>query len=491
MKKIKELMYVSACLLGMTAILNSCEDKPGPDPGPEPTPPALTGQTIMVPNETNVEVEVSMEMTDDWFVSNSNTWFTVYPLSGVAGTANLTITVLEDNPELTEKVSYFVINEGGTDKAYYVVQDVTPGMTPGAVTSASFNIDGGESSFTIQSNLAIEAIADADWITVGDITSDSVLLADEATYSKYKTYTVNFSVSANDGNARDGYVTVNGIDSVATDIAETFLVQQYGTLAAPDYSKDFIRRSLVVRYTGNWCGYCPVMNVALHDAIDQYPDHIVQMNMYQGSGSLSYPDINAFMNHFRIEGFPTSIFNYYAEVGNQTSTAMTTERFVNLAKEAVAKVPARTILGGYAALIDTTEVQLELGIAAKEEGEYYLNVFLLEDNIIGSHSDYVGVVENPSQYNHSSVMRAQYNEDMFGDPIQLSANSFEIMNLTLAIPDGIEDVNNLRVVVFTTYEGSFSGEYGSSYVQYNNYGYVVDNAVSIPANGFAVFGYEN
>lgn len=76
-------------------------------------------------------------------------------------------------------------------------------------------------------------------------------------------------------------------------------------------------------------------------------------------------------------------------------------------------------------------------------------------------------------------------------PIQLSANSFEIMNLTLAIPDGIEDVNNLRVVVFTTYEGSFSGEYGSSYVQYNNYGYVVDNAVSIPANGFAVFGYEN
>ena len=337
MKKIKELMYVSACLLGMTAILNSCEDKPGPDPGPEPTPPALTGQTITVPNEANVEVEVSMEMTDDWFVSNSNTWFTVYPLSGVAGTANLTITVLEDNPELTEKVSYFVINEGGTDKAYYVVQDVTPGMTPGAVTSASFNIDGGESSFTIQSNLAIEAIADADWITVGDITSDSVLLADEATYSKYKTYTVNFSVSANDGNARDGYVTVNGIDSVATDIAETFLVQQYGTLAAPDYSKDFIRRSLVVRYTGNWCGYCPVMNVALHDAIDQYPDHIVQMNMYQGSGSLSYPDVNAFMDHFGIIGFPTSIFNYYAEVGNQTSTAMTTERFVNLAKEAVAK----------------------------------------------------------------------------------------------------------------------------------------------------------
>lgn len=490
MKEMKKLLYAAVCLLGMTA-LYSCNEKPEPEPGP--TPPAITGQTIMVPNEANAVVEVSMEMESEWEISNSNTWFTVNPLSGAAGPVNFKITVLENNPELTEKVAWFVIRRDADDpgKAYYVVQDVTPGMTPGAVTSASFNIDGGESSFTIQSNLAIEAIADADWITVGDITSDSVLLADEATYSKYKTYTVNFSVSANDGNARDGYVTVNGIDSVATDIAETFLVQQYGTLAAPDYSKDFIRRSLVVRYTGNWCGYCPVMNVALHDAIDQYPDHIVQMNMYQGSGSLSYPDINAFMNHFGIIGFPTSIFNYYAEVGNQTSTAMTTERFVNLAKEAVAKVPARTILGGYAALIDTTEVQLELGIAAKEEGEYYLNVFLLEDNIIGSQSDYVGVVENPSQYNHSSVMRAQYNEDMFGDPIQLSASSFDTMNLTLAIPSGIEDVNNLRVVVFTTYEGSFSGEYGSNYVQYNNYGYVVDNAVSIPVNGFAVFGYEN
>lgn len=47
------------------------------------------------------------------------------------------------------------------------------------------------------------------------------------------------------------------------------------------------------------------------------------------------------------------------------------------------------------------------------------------------------------------------------------------------------------MVVFTAYEGSFDGSLGDTYVSYNDYGYVIDNVVSIPIGGFAVFSYED
>lgn len=148
MKKIKDLIFASVCLLGMTVAVSSCDEK-GPD---EPDVPAVTGSTIMVPNEANAVVEVTLDMESDWNVSNSNTWFTVQPLSGVAGQATFTITVLDTNPELTEKVATFRINENGTPTEYYVVQDVTPGMyMPN--NSIALSDASQEAAFTFSSNV--------------------------------------------------------------------------------------------------------------------------------------------------------------------------------------------------------------------------------------------------------------------------------------------------------------------------------------------------
>lgn len=479
MRKINELIFASVCLLGMAVALSSCE---GNGTEPEPEVPALTGSTIMVPNEANVTQEISLEMDADWSVSNSNTWFTVQPLSGAAGTNTLTITVADTNPDLTERVSSFRINEGGTPTEYFVIQDVTPGMT---IESNSLAVSGDaqDASFVFRSNVDVEVASESDWITIAGVAEDSVLLADNSTYSKYKTYTVNMSVAENSGDVREGNVLV----SAANGATETFTVSQMGELVA-DYSREFLRRSLIVRYTGNWCGYCPAMNLAVHGAIEEYPDHIVAMNMYQGSGELSYPDVNYFMNAFNIQGFPTAIMNYYCEVGNTTAYQQNTERFVNLAKEAVEELPANTVLGGVAS-VSGNQVVVELSVASKEAGNYYVSAFLLEDGIIGSQSDYTGLVEDTQNYDHSSVMRAGMTAQM-GDSYSLSAQGLEKISLSVEIPSNVENPENLHVVVFTTYDGQFTGSLSDSFITYNDYKYVVDNVVDIPVGGFAIFSYE-
>lgn len=486
MRKIKELIFASVCLLGMTVAVSSCVDPgtDGPDGPDNPDVPAVTGSTIMLPNEANAVVEVSLEMESDWNVSNSNTWFTVQPLSGVAGQATFTITVLEANPELTEKVASFRINENGSPTEYYVVQDVTPGMLM-QNNSISLSDASQDASFSFSSNVEVSVASGSEWITLGEIKEDSVLLADNATYSKLKTYTVNFSASENSGEVREASIQVSG---EGLDQAENFVVTQMGVLVA-DYSRTFIRRSLVVRYTGNWCGYCPAMNLALHDAIDQYPDHIVAMNMYQGSGDLSFSKINDFMNLFNIQGFPTAIMNYYCEVGNTSTYQSNTTRFINLAKEAVNELPANTVLGGVATL-SGNNVEVEVSVASKEAGSYFISAFLLEDSIIGNQSDYLGLVDNPTQYDHSNVVRSVLTAEM-GDPYSFSASGLERITITVPVPEEVENPENLHVVVFTTYEGSFNGDLRDSYVSYNDYGYVVDNVASIPVGGFAVFSYED
>lgn len=477
MRKIKELIFASVCLLGMTVAVSSCVE-PGTDN------PAITGSTITLPNEANAVVEVTLEMESDWNVSNSNTWFTVQPLSGVAGQATFTITVLDTNPELTEKVASFRINENGTPTEYYVVQDVTPGMSM-VNNSVALSDAGQDASFTFSSNVAVSVTSSADWVTVGEITKDSVLLADNATYSKLKTYTVNFSTSENSGEVREANIQISG---EGLDQAENYVVTQMGVLVA-DYTRTFIRRSLVVRYTGNWCGYCPAMNLALHDAIDQYPDHIVAMNMYQGSGDLSFSNINDYMNLFNIQGFPTAIMNYYCEVGNTSAYQSNTTRFVNLAKEAVSELPSNTVLGGVATLVGNN-VEVEVSVASKEAGSYFVSAFLLEDGIIGTQSDYLGLVDNPAEYEHSNVVRSVMTAEM-GDPYSLSGNGLERITFTVPVPDEVENTDNLHVVVFTTYEGSFNGSLKDTYVSYKDYGYVIDNVASIPVGGFAVFSYED
>ncbi len=457
-------------VLGMAFIL-SC--KPGED-GPD----AIIGNSISVPNEVTT-VQTSLEFDSDWTLENRASWFVVTPMRGSAGTANLTISILETNSGLKERAGNFAVTVNGTETLYYVFQDGTPGFS---ITTDSYTVTSEEQtfSFSVEGNVKYEAVPDVDWMTVNSVQYDSTLLEDNHTYSKYMTSVVNLSIQGNDGELREGHITLTGEDGVTT---ATITVEQIGSLVA-DYGRTFLRRSLVLRFTGTWCPNCPNMNQALEIAEKNDPDHIVAMSMHNltSNSHLAFANCNAFIALFGVTSYPRGFVNNYGEVENITNPSILTAVFEGLAEEAVSDLPSNTVIGGVTRLEKDT-VYADISIASKEAGLYALNAFLLEDGLVypqeGGSEDYV----------HDNVIRIEMTDNLMGDNVSLEANGTYVTQLKVPVPSSVENTDNLHVVVYTTYRGTFTGSVSN--VLYGNFGTVVDNAVNIPINTLVNYAYED
>lgn len=421
-------------MLDTVSIISSCGQDLEPDPGNNDTA-IKTGESAILSYGENSTATMTLTFRSDWQLDGQlPEWLDIQPQSGVAGETEITVSALSSNTEITERTASFTIIDGDTGLEYLVIQDGTPGIdTDGA--DVIVDEDAHEVSVTFTSNTDISPSIPADWFTAAVTVSDSTLLADSVTWSKCRTYTLSLSIEANDGEARQSEVLLAGEDS--PDVSATVTVSQTGEFTA-DFTREFLRRSLFVRYTGTWCVNCPTMNQALHNAAEQYPGHIVQMNLYQNSDDLTFPGLETYFKHFGITVLPTAIVNYYAMVAPHFLDN-TAERFISLAEEATGSVPSNTIIGGY---------------------------------------------------EHNNVMRAAMTEP-FGDPCSLASNSLEHFTLSMPVPASVVNPDNLHVVVFTSHDGRFTGDLADGYIVYRNYGYVVDNAVDIPVGGLTLFDYEN
>lgn len=440
--------------------------------------------SVMLPNEVGASIEITIETASDWYVSNSNTWFSVSPSSGSAGTNTLTVTAKDTNPDLGEKVAAFTVSAGFQIDKYYVVQDVASGIS----VQDTYYISGVEQNYRLVfgSNIEnMEISPDVDWATVGELTViDSTELKD-GSISRYKTYAAQLDISRNPGEIRSGSVTITGDDgtSVTTPIVQVEAMDV-------TYADAFLRSSLVIRFTATWCGWCPCMNQALHDAVAEYPGHIVPMNMFSTSGDLTFDHIAEFEKLYGIQGYPTGIVNSYADVANSQNTSDTQAAFVGVAKDAAENLPSNTAIGGYAE-IDGDKLRVVANIASRTAGEYFLSAFILEDGIIAQQSDYAGIVDDPANYEHNSVVRAVVSEAE-GTPVSLQDESVSVVVFEVDIPGNVKVRENMHVVLYTTYEGSYSGTFNNGLVTYRNFDYVIDNVADFPVDGTTVeFAYGN
>ena len=90
---------------------------------------------------------------------------------------------------------------------------------------------------------------------------------------------------------------------------------------------------------------------------------------------------------------------------------------------------------------------------------------------------------------HNNVIRIEMTDNLMGDNVSLEANGTYVTQLKVRVPSSVENTDNLHVVVYTTYNGTYTGSVAN--VLYGDFGAVVDNAVNIPINTLVNYAYED
>lgn len=229
--------------------------------------------------------------------------------------------------------------------------------------------------------------------------------------------------------------------------------------------KEFWHKSLGMRFTATWCGYCPNLATGFAKAVSQYPNKIEQLNLHPASSNLGFSGTSALSNIFNVTGYPTGMIDYRSRIGNYASDDAAT-LVVDAVKETEKNYPVKTGIS-FSSSVSGSTLNLNVKLYIKEKGDYKVTAVLLEDNIIGYQN---GGGDN---YNHSSIARVAIT-DITGDAVSTSEDNKTISkNYTATIPSSC-DKNNLRVLVYVL------RQYGSqTIIRTANYGdYYVDNATS-------------
>ena len=455
--------------------LSSCSEKQVPE-----EVPTSNGNTVFVANEDGSKSKITVNMKEEWRVSvaKSNSWISVSPMGGGATEVTFTVTVSGMNDALTERVGWFDVKMNSETVRYYVVQSPVDGVLPAALEMYA-GMSAGSLSIAVNGNVGYTVSTEDDWIKPGKVIyTEPAVLDDGVTESRYVTSSFNVDVKANGGNVRYGTLVIK--DDAGAEHKVT--VGQWGNVE-PDFSRQFIRRSLVVRLTSTNCGYCPGMEEQLMEAAEANPGRIVPVNMYgymTGDDGLVYVDYDPYADAFDVSAYPTSVVNNYARMENSVSSQA--EAFGQLVKEAAENRPSATCVAGVVTERSGT-LDIDLSIASRETGNYGIGMLVLEDSI-----EYYQAGKG-WQYVHDNVLLGICAPLFSGEETALSAGTVEHVSVSVPVPDWTVNPANLHIVVYMTKKGSYDGCVPG--IVYDDYcGYVVDNVTDIPVNSFTVFDYE-
>ena len=225
---------------------------------------------------------------------------------------------------------------------------------------------------------------------------------------------------------------------------------------------------LLEEYTGIYCGYCPDGHKIADSLANVYPNNFYHINIHASSLAALYviPTGEQLRQAFSISGLPGGVMNrqksyIYASLGYGDYFTMRNE-WKNIAQQimsntAYANISARTEIVGRTL---TTKVQIYFTDDSKvNNGENYVNVVLLQDNIWGPQSGGKALYpamwdDSKQQYRHNNMLRAMIT-GLNGESIDnnIKGTLYE-KTFTYDIPQKINNENvilkDLSILAFIT-----------------------------------------
>ena len=396
----------------------------------------------------------------DWHIEMSEDaqWVEISPMEGTAGKGRLKIKA-EANETGEDRVGHARICSGDEFIELTVSQEKFVPKFELLQSEAEVSFLGGTLSVPLVSDFEYDFECDADWVTFV-----------EAKASNKKN--VLFDVAPNTGSSsRTAVITFT---SVATSLEFT-ITQGTDGLGSRDWTAgNFVHRSLAMRFTATWCGYCPMMAEAFDNAKSQMPDKLELVSLHGSGSDLEFSGTNILGRRFDVGEYPTGIIDARASIPNYNSTATTAKTAVSVANETQAAYPASVGIAG-SSLISDSELNLAVGLYIKEAGSYRVTVLLLEDDIVG----YQTPVGN--SYRHNDVARFALTS-MNGEAVKTTSDGQLVTQSYTARVNADWNQKNLKVLIYVEkpfdYRGNIGEVEGAGY--YRDAETYIDNCRVIP-----------
>ena len=317
------------------------------------------------------------------------------------------------------------------------------------------NAAGEDIDFTVQSEADYNVKSKVDWVTLKS--------SDKAT-GHYC-----FTVAENAGDdSRTGEITITDANQDKC----TLTVHQDGKQGQQDkswYDKEFAHKSLAMRFTATWCGYCPRLAESFKEAQGKLPGEIEVLNLHGDGSNLEFDQNGQLENQYQVTGFPSGIIDGRRFVDNGTKDVSNV--VVSYVKETVEKY--KTVSGiSFESAISGQQLTVNVKAYLKKADDYKITAIVTESGMVGYQADYDE--GDHWDYHHDDVARIALS-NVLGDSFSTTEDAVvKEFTYKVTIPqDYVKE--NLKIVVYI--QRSFGS---SSRIQDNrSYGnYYMDNCVS-------------
>lgn len=318
----------------------------------------------------------------DWVVELSADWLTVDPMEGGPGRARISLSA---DANETQEVRQTIVNicSGTLKFPITVTQEPFIPTFDLLDTEEEISCLGGDVVVRVLTDVDYSYECQSDWVKGPDTKAAH-------------THEVVFTVEPNTlPEARTTLITF-----CAGTICKAFtLTQRAAGTELEDWKKDpFRHRSLAMRFTATWCGYCPMMGTAFDSAKSQMSGALELVSLHGSGSDLEFSGTNTLGNRFHLSGYPTGVVDARASIPNYQVTNQTATATMDVAKETQEEYPARSAITCSSSLSGTS-LSVDLSLYFKEADTYRVTVMLLEDGIRGAQSGVNGT------YVHNDVAR--------------------------------------------------------------------------------------
>ncbi|MBR6630625.1 MAG: Omp28-related outer membrane protein [Alistipes sp.] len=310
-------------------------------------------------------------------------------------------------------------------------------------------------TFTVTAEDGTDITADA---TIYDKTHDFQAVSNPFTPTsdgKYEFYAVA-------GNAITETIEVTVLPSIPALPADT-----------NEASTEFKHRILLVDHTGNTCGYCPKMMLALKEVSETGDYHSkyyeAMSHSYASSDPATSASANAISSYYGVTSYPTLTYNF----AYSTSSSYNAEH-IKQQIDAQWKESADAGIAASASLA-TNSVVVNAEVKAAVENEYRITAWLLEDGIVAAQTN--GTEEWMNTHNNAIRQAVKTNpiSGMELGTIKAGEKASLAMSLEISGSKWVRD--NLKVMVIASAKNA-------------NGKFEVVNVAMCPANGSVAYDYK-